>query len=227
MALRVAFDLDGTIADMHAVLREHAARLFTRVEPAAADAAASADPDAAVESDDQALTPRQQRQLWAHVQSIDNFWDGLPEIEPGIVARIADLAAARRWETIFLTTRPTVKGDTTQVQSQRWLHAHGFPRPSVFVVRGSRGKIADALALDAVVDDRKENCVDVAIDSTARPILVWRGDVKAAPAGADSLGVLLVRSMAEALDALVKLDAVKAEPGVMGSIKRMFGQEPV
>ena len=35
------------------------------------------------------LTARQQMQLWDHVKKIENFWTTLPELEPGIIARIA------------------------------------------------------------------------------------------------------------------------------------------
>ena len=38
------------------------------------------------------LTARQQTQLWDHVRKIENFWMTLPELEPGIIARIAKTA---------------------------------------------------------------------------------------------------------------------------------------
>ncbi len=57
-------------------------------------------------------------------------------------------------------------------------NTHGFHHPSCFVVQRSRGKIADALQLDAVVDDGPENCLDVAVESTAKVILVWHGNLK-------------------------------------------------
>ena len=135
------------------------------------------------------LTARQQTQLWDHVKKIENFWTTLPELEPGIIARIAKAASERRWEVIFLTTRPSTAGDLVQLQSQQWLEAHGFQYPSVFVVQRSRGKIADALQLDAFVDDRPENCLDIAVESKAKVILVWHGDLKDVPAGAKRLGV--------------------------------------
>ena len=65
------------------------------------------------------LTARQQMQLWDHVKKIENFWMTLPELEPGIIARIAKSARERRWEVIFLTTRPSTAGDLVQLQSQR------------------------------------------------------------------------------------------------------------
>ena len=39
--------------------------------------------------DELQLTARQQMQLWDHVRKIENFWTTLPELEPGIIARIA------------------------------------------------------------------------------------------------------------------------------------------
>ncbi len=240
MPLRVAFDLDGTLADMHVVLRKEAERLFGEAdvvttedrpgtEASARDQATAVNapdkPEAERALADTYLTARQQMRLWEHVKTIDNFWGGLPEMEPGIVARIAQTATTRRWEVIFLTTRPLVAGETVQVQSQRWLEAHGFPLPSVFVVQRSRGRIAEALDLDAVVDDRPENCLDVAVDSKATPILIWAGDSKRVPPGAKRLGVRVVLSIADALALLIRIDDLKNEPGVVRSIKKFFGKE--
>ena len=231
MSLRVAFDLDGTLADMHVVLRKEAERLFgeaelsTSVEQSGAEIGSKNEPESVQVMAELHLTGRQQMRLWEHVKTIENFWTGLPEMEPGIVSRIAQISAARRWEVIFLTTRPLVAGDTVQIQSQRWLEAQGFPLPSVYVVRRSRGKVADALELDAVVDDRPENCLDVAVDSKAKPILIWPGDTKHVPPGAKRLGVRIVTSISEALDVVVKLDDLKNDAGVVRSIKKFFGKE--
>jgi len=153
------------------------------------------------------LTPSQTRQLWDHLRTVENFWTTLEEIEPGSVARLAALRSMHRWEVIFLTRRPPSDGDTTQLQSQRWLEAHGFELPSVFVMNGSRGKLADALALDAVIDDRPENALDVTTDSKAKAILVWRGARDAAPAAAARLGIHTSCSFAEALDLLEQMMA--------------------
>jgi uncharacterized HAD superfamily protein len=169
------------------------------------------------------LTARQQAQLWDHVKKIENFWTGLPELEPGIIARIAKAATDRRWEVIFLTTRPATAGELVQLQSQRWLEAHGFQYPSVYVVQRSRGKIADALQLDAFVDDRAENCLDIAVESKAKVILIWHGHLKDVPAGAKRLGVRPVTTISEALAILEHLDDVRNQPSIMRSIKRAFG----
>jgi hypothetical protein len=171
------------------------------------------------------LTARQQMQLWDHVKKIDNFWSTLPELEPGIISRIAKAALERRWEVIFLTTRPSTAGDLVQVQSQRWLEAHGFQYPSVYVVQRSRGKIADALHLDAFVDDRPENCLDIAVESKAKVILVWHGNLNDVPAGAKRLGVQPVSTISEAMVLLERLDDIRSKPGFMRSLKRVLGKD--
>jgi hypothetical protein len=241
MSLRIAVDLDGTLADMDAALQREAERLFgpgidlrasmrgrpepesETPEPSAVTAAGERAPAA---PSNKRLTDRQQRQLWLCVQKTANFWAELSEIEPGAVAKLAAITTAQRWEVIFLTQRPPCAGDTTQIQSQRWLRAHGFELPSVFVVSGSRGRIAAALTLDAVVDDRPENCLDVATDSKALPLLVWRDTPETVPPGAARLGITTVYSMAEALEKLDSLQRPSRPPaptGVMGRIRQSLG----
>jgi hypothetical protein len=238
MPLRVGFDLDGTVADMYSALRREAIALFgedvlrTPVEASKPQEAGKEQTPLPKAEDDQAatlaiqelhLTARQQNQLWDHVKKIDNFWTSLPELEPGIISRIAKAAADRRWEVIFLTTRPATKGELVQLQSQRWLEAHGYQYPSVYVVQRSRGKIADALGLDAFVDDRPENCLDIAVESKAKVILVWHGNLNDVPAGAKRLGVRPVSTITEALALLEQLDDIRNQPSLMRSFKKAIG----
>ena len=259
MSLRIACDLDGTIADMDAALQREAKRLFgpevdlhadakrtesaEDVEGTIAGADADVDrgegepldpargkghereqgwatpeeagmseqpvapqPVAPSQSVTRPLTARELRQLWSHVTNVENFWTSLGEIEPGAVAKLYALAVQHRWEVLFLTQRPQSAGDLAQLQSQRWLQAHGFEWPSLFVMRtGSRGKVADALGLDAVIDDRPENCLDVATDSKAKPICVWRMHPDGVPPGIARTGIEVVYSMEQALARLEQL----------------------
>jgi hypothetical protein len=245
MALRIGFDLDGVLADMESELVRQSEVLFgepmTRrlgeraVAPgaldesaAAAEGAAEAAPELASPAVRRNMTPRQQRRLWHHVESIENFWEGFQELEPGVIRRLATLAADRRWEIIFLTKRSETAGVTAQVQTQRWLQSKGFPLPSVFVVQGSRGRIAASLDLDIVVDDRPENCLDVVVDSKARAILVWRAEQHLLPSAAQRLGIGVVGSVADCLEILVQIEAAaREEPGVMTRVMRLLGlKEP-
>ena len=239
MPLRIGFDLDGTLADMEGELIRQAEILFgesmaRRVDPRPATPeinpafAGGAPAEPAADNEPPLLklklTKRQQGRLWEHVESIENFWQTLGECEPGIVERLGRLASERRWEIIFLTKRPETAGATAQVQSQRWLESKGFSLPSVFVVQGSRGRIADALGLDIVVDDRPENCLDVVVDSKARAILVWRADESLLPAAARRLGIGVVKTVGESLDVISQIDAASREdPGVLTRMKRLLG----
>ncbi len=235
--MRLGFDLDGTVADMQSALAREARRLFPGIDPAVLPRSAAPDTtppaDVADGASDAAplaigtLTSRQQGDLWKAVCAQTNFWETLAEIEPGSLKRLSDLVQARRWELIFLTSRPETAGDTAQAQSYRWLKAHGYASPSIFVVHGSRGKIAAALQLDVLVDDRPENCLDASIDSTARAILVWRGTEENVPSSARQLGIGSVRSIAECLDILEKLDQRESpQGGMIERLKRLLGLKP-
>ena len=169
------------------------------------------------------LTSRQMRGLWTHVLKLEDFWQSLSEIEPGAVARLAGLASRHGWEVLFLTQRPASAGRTAQLQSQRWLQAHGFELPAVYVMTGSRGRVADALALDVVIDDRPENCLDVVTESRARALLVWRDKAMPAPPNATSLGIEPVASMAEALDMLERTAGNEKGPGFVDRLRAAIG----
>ena len=90
MSLRIACDLDGTVADMDAALQREARRLFgpdvdlnagasgrlesaEDVEAALPENDGSASPVDAPRSG-RPLTPREIRRLWQHVAGIENFW---------------------------------------------------------------------------------------------------------------------------------------------------------
>jgi hypothetical protein len=228
--MRLGFDLDGTIADLQGALAREARRLFPGVDPgtlprsiAPQGDGAAEDPAGAPGFSMSALTARQQRELWDAACARENFWETLDEIEPGAIARLSRLARERRWQVIFLTSRPETRGDTAQAQSHRWLSAHGFELPSVFVVHGSRGKIAASLNLDVLVDDRPENCLDIAIDSTARAILVWRSSEDAVPGSARQLGIGSVTSIAQCLDVLESLDRGSDAGGIVDRFKQLLG----
>jgi hypothetical protein len=235
MPLRIGCDMDGVLADMDGALAREAAKLFGATPRQKARALAASEARASVVAQAAAdntplqhqldLTDRERRQLWRHVRSIENFWETLEETEPGVVAQLARLAAERRWEVIFLTRRPATAGAIAQVQSQRWLDARGFRFPSVYVVTASRGTIAAGLTLDIVIDDTPENCVDVASDSKARTIAVFRDREVAPPAIFRKMGIHLVRSTTECLDVLIEIDSSlkHPEPGAMGKVMRTLG----
>ncbi len=224
-ALRVAFDMDGVLADMHAALAIEAHKLFTQHEESTVQALEhaldeeTAGAGAASQPPELTLTVRQTEMLWQRVASKLNFWEGLAETEPGIVARLAQVADARRWDVLFVTQRPPTRGATVQKQTQAWLRRHGFDCPSVFTTRGSRGAIAAALHLDVVVDDRFQGCSDVAGESVARAILVGRHADDRVRTRANRLGITVVQSVGECLDLLER--AGEGRPASTGLVSRL------
>jgi len=235
MPLRVAFDLDGTIADMEGALQREAEKLFgpnVQLRPAGSD---HMEPPAHVEdvADDptkvvsrtekKVLSGRQLRQLWEHVAATENFWMTLREIEPGSVSLIASMRNNHRLEVMFLTQRPDTAGEITQLQTQRWLEAHGFELPSVFVLRGSRGLAATALQMDVVIDDRPENCLEVVTESKARSLLVWREPIELLPPGAKRLGIEPVASVADALRIIEAMITHAPKPTFVSRLRSVIG----
>jgi hypothetical protein len=230
--------MDGVLADMEAAIVREATGLFGAAppsepqqprSPSMADLVPQEIADDAPLRHELRLTMRQRRQLWRHIRSIDGFWESLDETEPGSVARLAGMAENRRWEIIFLTRRPTTAGRTAQVQTQLWLEKYGFRLPSVYVVTASRGLIATSLTLDIVVDDTPENCVDVASDSKARTIAIFRNQEKLPPAILKRMGIDIVQSTAQCLDLLAEIDTSLAQPrpGRMERVMRTLGlKEP-
>jgi hypothetical protein len=232
--MRVAFDLDGVLADLHGSFARTTCELFPDVDPSALGSpAAAASPPAgdAVDNGDEPqeiearprLTRAQIAAVWKRLCGTENYWESLEEIEPGAIGRLSALADKRQWEVIFLTSRPLAPGRTVQRQTQRWIERHGFSMPSVFVVEQARGRIADALQLDVVVDDRPEGCLDVVLESKARAILVWRGDPRSVPASAKRLGIGVVPSVAACLDVLTEADRAETGEGFIPRLRRLLG----
>jgi hypothetical protein len=242
--MRIGFDMDGVVADLHHTFADAALRLFPDLDATAVSSAVvGASPPAGEQTDPEqvpgepavpadvrapgraalTLTRRQNKTIWDDLSARTDLWETLPETEQGIVRRIAQVADDHRWEVIFLTSRPSSEGRTVQRQSQRWLQRLGFEYPSVFVVHGSRGKIADALALDVVVDDRPENCLDVVLESKARAVLIWRGPADTVPASARRLGIGVQPTVEACLDILLEAERASTPSDFMQRLRSLLG----
>src|SRR4029450_9915676 len=118
MPLRVGFDLDGTVADMFSALHREAVKLFgeevlrkaayktSKPQEVRGEQSNQKESSEPKKIDDETttiamqelhLTSRQQSELWDHVKKMENLWTTLPELEPGIIARIAKAAHDQRW----------------------------------------------------------------------------------------------------------------------------------
>ena len=195
--MRVAFDIDGVLADFAGAYGAIARLLLPR--PAAGVLGLS---EAGLQ--DGPTSNRMERRIWREIQSTEDFWTTLDPIEPEVIASVHERAVRHRWDTFFVTQRPSTAGDTVQRQTQRWLAEQGFLLPAVLVHSGPRGQLAAALELDFLVDDTVEHCVDVLDVSRTRPILVCRKPDAVAETNAERLGIVTCRSACEALSVIVQ-----------------------
>ena len=217
MPLRIAFDLDGVLADFSGAYDRVADRLFPGWRPAGAAAVeapkarrpdtaraeAAASPGAVARAARGVrLSERRRNRVWKEIRATQDFWLTLDPTDPDVIGRLHERAVRGRWETFFVTQRPATAGDTVQRQTQRWLVERGFALPSVVVHNGSRGRLAAALELDFLIDDTIEHCVDAVSQSTARAILVAPEEDAATEANARRLGIETCRGAAASLDLL-------------------------
>jgi FMN phosphatase YigB (HAD superfamily) len=242
MSLRVGFDLDGTLADFEAAYRTVESRLFGEIDagspvPAPEVQAAAEDeqhegaappPESADRADRgprPLLTPRQRARLWQEIESTPDFWTTLAPIDPDAIPRLHELAVRHRWDVFFITQRPDTAGESVQLQTQRWLVSHGYPLPSVIALKRSRGKLADALLLDFMVDDSAKNCVDIISESAARAILVLRHETpdQLRPQRARDLGIGVAASIGACLDLLEQIQLTRANPSLLSRMARIVG----
>lgn len=201
MLLRVAFDVDGVLADFHTAFQEAARGLVEEPEYES-----TGPPEEAVIAQ---LPSRALRRVWRRILRTPNWWAKVPPYEPPQIRRLAALSRELKWEVVFITRRPQTAGEPVQFQTQWWLERHGFLLPAVVTVHGSRGELANALRLDVVVDDDLHNCLDVVSSSRAKALLMLRGPIDETlrrQTARHQIGV--VSSLEEALDVLVRAQDV-------------------
>jgi hypothetical protein len=235
--MRLGCDLDGVLADLHGAFVATALELYPELDRTVIEApeVGASPPDGHRRATDEpvapgppleadlVVSPRQSDEIWQRLSSMVDFWETLEEIEEGAIRRLAAIAEERRWEVIFLTSRPQATGRTVQRQSQRWLERKGFAMPSVFVVHGSRGRIAEALDLDVVIDDRPDNCLDIVLESKAGAVLLWRGTQASVPASARRLGIAVAPSVANCFETLIEADRQGHDGALVSRLRRLFG----
>jgi len=237
MALRVGFDLDGVLADLLTAYRgverqlfqEAMASVVLRGPRVVESRARHGAPDGQKPSRRAARRPgelqRRGQAVWKAIEDTTDFWTTLDPLEPGLVRRIHDATVRYRWEVFFVTQRPETAGQTAQRQSQQWLVVQGFDLPSVIVARGPRGRLALGLALDFLVDDTYQNCVDVRASSKTRVMLVDRAGDPRVARDAHRAGVAVVPSAAAAVDLLEQATESRSDPTLFHRLARKVGWE--
>jgi len=231
--LRIGFDMDGVLADFTAAFHEVERGLFGSDSSLKAEA-----PEVEAQSEEQSAEPAQQQRqeptprelrrrrdaIWRAIHDTPDFWTTLKPHDPGAVRRIHQMMLSYGWEVFFITQRPATVGQTVQRQTQNWLVGQGFDLPSVLVISGSRGAAAGALRLNYHVDDSPQNCLDVASDSRARPILIVPEPDVITENSAKRLRISVVRTIGDALDMLDRVATAKSDtPTILGTLSKIIG----
>jgi 5'(3')-deoxyribonucleotidase len=227
-ALRIAFDMDGTLADLSRAYSEVEDRLFG---PSKAEHEKPQPEQREVEQKGEAERRARRRRysayhrelVWQTIEATPNFWTTLKPIEDGAVKRLYDLTSEHNWEVFFITQRPATAGGTVQWQTHKWLVEQGFLTPSVIPLSSGRGRAAAALRLDYLVDDTPQNCVDVLSDSSTRAILLVDQDDSLAASSARRLGIGTAHNIREALDLLVQVTEARANPSLLEKLRKLVG----
>jgi hypothetical protein len=237
--LRIAFDMDGTLADLSSAYAIIEDRLFGP-EQAAHEQPAPEAREAEQHAEDTPVATEKSRrpaerrsslrdasrpreQVWRTIEGTPDFWTTLKPLEQGAISRLYQLTCEHNWEVFFITQRPATAGGTVQRQTHSWLVEHGFPTPSVIPLSGGRGKAASALRLDYLVDDTPQNCVDILSDSSARAILLVGPDDPVAEKSARRLGIGTAHNVHEVLDLLVQATAARANPSLFEKLRKLVG----
>jgi hypothetical protein len=226
--LRIAFDLDGTLADLSSAFAEVEERLFGEADEEARDPAPEVreQEQHTAEATEASRRPKQKRsrdEVWRAIEATPNFWTTLKPLEDGAVERLYKLTGELNWEVFFITQRPATAGGTVQWQTHKWLVEQGFATPSVLPLSGGRGRAAAALRLDYLVDDTPQNCVDVLSDSSARAILLVDPDNHVAENSARRLGIGVAYNVHQALDLLTQATEARANPTLYEKLRKIVG----
>lgn len=239
--LRIAFDMDGTLADLASAYCHMEDHVFgpavaeheqpapeereerQHAVEAAAASTTNSDNSPSRQRRSRRSSSRHRDQVWQAIEATPDFWTTLKPIDKKAIKRLYHLMGQYNWEVFFITQRPATAGGTVQWQTQKWLIDHGFPTPSVIPLSRGRGKAASVLHLDFLVDDTPQNCVDVLADSTARSILLLGEDDPVAERSARRLGIATARDINQALDLLVQASEARANPSMFEKLRKLVG----
>ena len=191
--LRLGIDVDGVVADFRSAFRALAER---ELGIAADDAEAD-------------LTKADIERLWRAVAATTNWWLDVPAYEPDQIGAPLFAGPAVALGSV-LHDQPAAERRRLRAAADAGLA--GAPRllPAVACSRhaaGARGELARSLRLDLALDDRIVNCLEITSASNSKAVMVLRDPAEShAREAAEARGVGVVSSLAEALDAIERLD---------------------
>lgn len=147
------------------------------------------------------VTNKEETAVWERIKA-GGFWRSLDITKDGRDALSwLNMMRYEGHQIYFITSRP---GVYAKYLTEDWLSQYGYRNPTVLVVQSDRakGQLAAGLGFDVFIDDKPNNCLEVAVFSKAAVFLVNQpynqGDVFKNMSGADD--IVRVDSALEALE---------------------------
>jgi uncharacterized HAD superfamily protein len=152
--LRLGIDIDGVLSDFTTPYHTICEQLTGKVLPAEVKDWFQSNWN---------LTPEIHKQAWDVISNTKNFY--LHNMPFSDILNFDMTAFSKKYRLYFITTRVITEGDPIEIQTAKWLSCCGIKYPTVLVEK-QKGEIARALRLDAIIDDRPENLIEVSEKST-------------------------------------------------------------
>lgn len=158
--MRIGVDVDGVLADFNA----NFIRLCVQVTghnlfPAGYEPTTWNYPESL------GYTSEEVSSVWAAIKADGLFWRGVDRYQSTteFMAYLND-CANRGDDLYFITDR---MGTRAKEQTEEWLLNNGMGavnyRPITVLLTAKKGLTAQVLGLDVYIDDKRENCIDVAV----------------------------------------------------------------
>lgn len=104
------------------------------------------------------LKPEQFSELWKEVADTNNFWIDLePKEGCELMAK-----AEKKHDIFFISSRVASKGLSVKDQTGWWLASALSVHFPTVIITSEKGPLAAALKLEAFIDDRDKNCIEIA-----------------------------------------------------------------
>ena len=108
------------------------------------------------------LSAEETKQSWLEVAKVHNFWAKLKPLPSFDVETVELLMETHvRHDVWFITNRFETPGVSPLKQTKYWLNRETLMKTPNVLIANEKGPVASVLQLDAFIDNRPKNCLDV------------------------------------------------------------------